>query len=54
VKTRTLLPFFTARSSPYKDPMPLVLCKRGEISERKATSERKPTEDNRERKLVKL
>ena len=36
-KTSTLLPFFKERSSPYKDPMPLVLCKRGEMSAQIAT-----------------
>ena len=36
-RTSTLLPFFKERSSPYKDPMPLVLCKRGEMSAQIAT-----------------
>jgi len=37
LSTRQLLPYFSERSSPFKDPMPLVLCKRGEVSTRSAT-----------------
>ena len=37
LSTRQLLPYFSERSSPFKDPMPLVLCTRGEVSTRSAT-----------------
>ena len=38
IKTSGLVPFFSERESPYKDPMPLVLCKRGELSARRAAT----------------
>jgi len=36
LKTTQLLPIFSGQGTPFRDPMPLVLCKRGELSERKA------------------
>ena len=34
LSARELLPFYSERSTPAKDPMPMVLCKRGVLSAR--------------------
>ena len=36
LSTRAIVPYFSERSSKVKDPMPFVLCKRGELSRQRA------------------